>query len=124
MVTKYFGETQQQAFHEEIARLIGEGHCIYSPGGAAAAVGLTRQRIHQLIEDDRFNIRAWAYYEDRQRMFRKPQKVLAYMYVSMPDLLRYAVATGRIESKDDLGAFSPLLLDALDAVKQNQVSSA
>lgn len=123
MLYKYVGEDEQQAFHEEIARLIGEGLVMFSPGGAANAVGLSRQRIHQLIEDDRFGIRAWAYYEDRRRTFRKPQQTLTYMLVSMPDLLRYVVSTGRIESQDDLGVESPRLHEALDAAKRKLVGS-
>lgn len=123
MVTKYVGEEQQQAFHEEIARLIGEGQVLFSPGGAANAIGVTRQRIYQIIEDDRFEVRAWAYYEDRRRVLRKPQQVLAYLYVSMHDLLRYAIALGRVESQDDLGVVSPRLAAALDAVKRDEVSS-
>lgn len=123
MIIKYVGEDEQQPFHEEVTRLLNEGHCLFSPGGAAHAIGVSRQRIHQIVEDDRHNVRAWAYYEDRRRLLFKPKKILTYMYVSMDDLLRYAIAIGRIDSQADLEVESPRLNAALEIVKRETVDS-
>ena len=65
-----------------------------SPGTAGALLGVSRQRIQQIV-DSFPDVRAWLYYERKGRQ--------SAMYeVSVRDLLRWAVRSGRIQSEEDL----------------------
>ena len=111
----YTGLDELQRFQDDTAKAFANGHVLMSPGGAAAAVGTSRQRMHQLIRDG--TVEAWLYYEVRRSLFAPPKQDLAYAYVSMADVFRWALKTGKLPPDADLGGFELSMRKTFDAVK-------
>jgi len=65
-----------------------------SPGGAASLLRMSREGIWQLIR--RGQVRTWMYFDGRT-------KQPAMIDVSIRDLVRHGVRTGRIKSYADVG---------------------
>lgn len=120
MVYKYVGSQQMGKFLDDV-RSVADNDIMVSPAGAAALLGLSRQRIHQIL-DEREDVRAWAFYEQHRRLLRTELKQ-AYMYLSVADLLRYGLRTGRIETSEDLGLALVGVEELLDNVKAELVES-
>lgn len=94
MVVEFKGRENWRAFLDELQAQDERGGTI-SPNGAAMMLGVTRQRVQDLVNANA-NIRAYAYYDHgdwRARVYE----------VSVPDLLFWAVRSGRIQSEEDLG---------------------
>ena len=102
MIHKYIGEEELQDFHDAIGKQMEAGVTTMSPGGAASFFRVSRQRIHQIL-NEREDVRAWAYYEVRGRLFRAPEVVLAYMYISIDDLFVYGFNIGKFRNIDEMG---------------------
>lgn len=94
MVHEFKGRATWRAFLETLVVADNEGGTI-SPGGAAQMLGITRQRVHDIV-NERPDVRAWAYYTDRDNKAR-------VFEISVPDILRWGVRTGRLKSEEDLG---------------------
>ncbi len=113
----YTGANEYQRFKEDTAKAMAEGDVLMSPGGAAAVVGVSRQRLHQLAQDG--VIQAWVYHEERRRLLGPSKKELTYMDVSMADVLRWGLRTGRLVPDADLGAFTLSLGGLFASVKES-----
>lgn len=94
MVTEFRGRAKWREFLEVMRVADDQGGTI-SPGGASQMLGITRQRVHEVV-NERPDVRAWAYYSERDRTARNFE-------ISVPDLLKWAVRVGRIRSEEDLG---------------------
>ncbi len=111
----YTGADEYQRFKEDTAKALSEGDVLMSPGAAAAVVGVSRQRLHQLTQDG--VIEAWVYHEERRRLFGPFRKELTYMDVSMSDVLRWGLKSKRLDPDADLGSFTLALGKILATVK-------
>jgi hypothetical protein len=66
----------------------------YSPGGAAALLGLTRQRVYQLIQDGR--LRAWFVFDAHAGECQDvPGNQASYVFVSAEDVQAYGATPRR-----------------------------
>ena len=61
-----------------------------SPSTAAGELGVTRDRIYQLIDEGK--VRGWFVYEKGNEYHDVPRNRASYIYVSWPDLLAYKAA--------------------------------
>ena len=105
MVERIHGYEKRKLFDELLAEVEGG---VISPGGASRILGVTRQAVLKLIDGP--HVRAWAYYYDFG-----PQA--DYVEISVRDLVRYGVRTGRIAKVEDC-AFRPHnLAEEIEAAK-------
>lgn len=112
MVYEFKGRSQVEEYFRVCAAMQEEGGTL-SPGGAAALLGITRQSVHELIRENP-NIRAWVFYEDY--LFGLMQRA-AYLEISVVDLVRHGVRTGRIDSVEDCGIAFPRLAGIIEQAK-------
>ena len=87
MKIRFEGLEEREAFNECVRNV--EGGTI-SPGGAAILLGVSRQMVHKLINTGR--VRAWSYF---YRAAARPE-----IEISVRDLVRYGIATGRATLED------------------------
>lgn len=60
----------------------------YSPGGAAARLGVTRERVYQLVHEGR--LRAWFVFDEQAGEAQDvPGNRASYVYVSAEDVVAY-----------------------------------
>jgi len=110
-VFKFEGRKEREAYNRAVEE---EGYDrVISPGGAAALLRVSRQRIWQIVELP--EVRCWTYYEG---WFNK---TLHMADISVKDLVRYGVRTGRIKTVGDIGILWPEAQSMLDEVKSELV---
>lgn len=95
MAFKFRGREEWSAYLQALSDEDRDGLSTISPGGAATLVGVSRQRILSLIDQPLTSVRAWEFYEGFGRQAR-------YVEVSVLDLLRWALDTGRIQPGQEL----------------------
>ena len=93
----YTGLDEREDYYRAVDAVEG-GTC--SPGGAAAILRCSRQRIWALIKQGR--LRAWEFYDGRST---SPEMV----DVSIRDVVAHGVETGRIKSQADSGISAHLV---------------
>lgn len=123
MVIEFRGRAQFREFLDTVARVEEEGGTI-SPGGAAALLRVSRQRIHKLIHDNP-SVRAWTYAENwlAQALTDRGLSSLVYIEISVRDLVRYGVRRGRLDSAADSGIWFPHLEDEIRQAKEELTAS-
>lgn len=105
-VTKFKGRENFQAYMDALAQVDGG---TISPGGAAALLRLTRQGVDRLIDSG--HLRVWEFYEGAWL----PR--VAYREISVRDLVRYGVRSGRIRSRADCSISFPTLEQEIEDAK-------
>lgn len=95
MVIEFRGREQKAAYLQAVTDEERDGLGTISPGGAGTMVGVSRQRIYELMNSNFSGVRTWFYFEGDTRQ-------ATYIDVSILDLLRWAVRVGRIQAGDDL----------------------
>lgn len=111
MVEEFRGRDKWSDFLNTLVEADREGGTI-SPGGGGILLGVSRQRVYELVQTFR-DVRAWAFYEGNTRQ--------ATVYeVSIRDLLRWGVRSGRIQGEADLGYRSPKVREILAEVLQSE----
>jgi hypothetical protein len=95
MVYEYRGRGRWSEFLKALQDEDTDGLSTISPGGAATLLGVTRQRIFELLEQRFAGVRAWAFYED-------DSKRASVVEVSVLDLLHWGVRVKRIQAGQEL----------------------
>ena len=100
---EFVGLDDRAAYLELVSTLPGG---TVSPGGAAAILGVSRQRINDLCHEGR--LRHWKFYS------RPGMQLPEMMDVSVRDLVEYGVRYGRIRSYADVGLGGSLVREEVD----------
>ena len=91
MIIESRGDLVAQAAYWDVVRAVPGG--TVSPGGAAVMLGVSRQRIQEIVKLP--GVRAWV--------FHYPFSVqAAYMEISVRDIVAYGFRVGRIKSIDEV----------------------
>jgi hypothetical protein len=107
---EFIGREQKKLFWDSMNAIPGGG---ISPGGAAILLGVSRQRVADLIYTHP-EVRAWVYRE-------RPGQQAVYIEISITDLLRYGLKLGRFQVGDTLpyvGVLKAEDLQEVDDVRQ------
>ena len=116
-VMPYRGPSELEQFHRDVEAVLAEGDQVISPGGAAILLGVSRQYVWELVKTPTRNVRAWCYYDG---IFRQRLEIA---HISVRDLVRAGVRSGRVQSINDLGFRSPEVQRILDYVMAEGVTS-
>ena len=98
MIHEYHGRQDYERFLGDVTEALDK-HGTLSPGGASMLLGVSRQRVYELIQTIPY-IEAWAYYDERPSPVKRRQA--DSLEVSVRGLLTWAVRTGRFNSEEQL----------------------
>ena len=116
MVFEYRGRERWGEFLRTVEEA-NERDGTISPGGAGRLLGVSRQRVYQIVQENQ-DVRAWAFFEHWSTRQAEVYEI------AVRDLLRWAVRIGRVTSVDDLGWRFPRSEQLLQEVLQENLHSA
>src|SRR4051794_29936530 len=107
-INAFRGRERFQVYLQALEEQQSEGGTV-SPGGAAAILGVSRQRVHDLLREGRF--RAWAFYE-------RPVDRAGYVEIAVRDIVEHGVRIGALRSAADSGLAFPGLAEEIERARR------
>jgi len=110
---KYVGRENYWQYDDELSRFRRESKYgrfgLVSPGGVALILGVSRQRVHQIIARD--EIDAYVFYESENKPF-------SFCEIPVYQVIRYGVSVGRINSTADIGLGMPTSAEMIEMARE------